>query len=59
MKQFVRISLVGGGVYIQPLDELINLLDEIEESEIDTEWHIKRIDMTQEEYNKLPEFTGH
>ncbi len=59
MKQFARIYLVGGGIYIQPLDELHHILDEIKEAEIDSEWHIKKIEMTQEDYENLPEFTGH
>lgn len=59
MEQFVRIFLVGGGVYVQPLDELHHVLDEIKESEPGSEWHIKMIEMTQEDYDNLPEFTGH
>ena len=59
MKQFARIYLGGGGVYIQSLDELYHILDEIKEADVDTEWHIKKIEMTQEDYENLPEFTGH
>ncbi len=59
MEQFVRISLVGGGIYIQPLDELINLLDEIKDAEAGEEWHIQKIEMTKEDYEDLPEFMGH
>ena len=59
MKQFIKIGLVGGGVYIEPLSELHNILDEIKEADVGTECHIRRIEMTQEDYNKLPEFTGH
>ncbi len=59
MKQFVRVFLIGGGVYIQPIDDLAGLLDVIKEAEVGEVWHIERIEMTQEDYDKLPEFTGH
>ena len=59
MKQFVKIALIGGGVYIQPLVAFVGLLDEIREAEVGTEWHIRRVEMTQEDYDKLPEFKDH
>ena len=59
MEQFIKIALVGGGVYIEPLSELHNILDEIKESNFGDEWHLRRVEMTQNEYDNLPEFTGH
>lgn len=62
--KYFRFTLVGEGSYIQPLADLMSCLD----GELD---HIKNgyvgdkvsielevIEMTDEEYDKLPEFTG-
>lgn len=60
--KYLRIHLIGGGVYIQPLNHLSILIDEIQNAAENAEsahWDLKLIDMTEEEYQALPEFTGH
>ena len=55
-------ELQGHGSYVQPLSELANAIegefDGVEPGEGIT-LHLNRIQMTVEEYQKLPEFTGH
>lgn len=58
-KRFVRITLTHHGCYVQPEDQLQVLLDEISEADIGAQWTLELIEMTQEEYDRLPEFAGH
>lgn len=58
-KRFASIKLIGGGQYTQPFNELFVLIDEIKEGQTGEKWEIEIIEMYQEEYDKLPEFTGH
>jgi len=59
--KYIKIRLHGGG-YIQPIEELTTALD----GELDglstgerITLDFEPIDMTEEEYNELPEFAGH
>lgn len=49
------------GRYIQTKEELKNVLEEIlmDENEIGDNWLIEIVEMSEEEYNDLPEFTGY
>ena len=57
--RYVRISMDGGGTYIQPEDEASVLLDEIREALPGQKWTLELIEMTADEYARLPEFAGH
>jgi len=60
--KYLKIHLIGGGMYIQPLDNLGVLIDEIQNAadcDEPGQWLLELIEMSEEEYNKLPEFTGH
>jgi len=57
-----KITLVGGGTYVQPESELRNALDaETDGMEVGDSitLQIAKIEIDDKEYNKLPEFTGH
>lgn len=61
---FARIELVGYGSYTQPLDQLANFAEEIkmaaDEGDLDEyKWTVNLVEMTQEEYDTLPEFAGY
>ena len=60
---YVKISLEQGGTYIQPLNDLNVLVDEIREAalaeELESHWSIRFTSMSKEEYAALPEFQGH
>ncbi len=61
---YVKISLNTGGTYIQPIEELNILLEEIKEActawgNLSEVWTISLVEMTPEEYEQLPEFSGH
>ena len=58
-KRYVRITLDGGGCYAQPEEALNVLIDEIKDSEVGAKWTVELVEMTQEEYDRLPEFEGH
>jgi hypothetical protein len=56
------VNLLGGGHYAQQRKDMHNAIDgEIDGMEQGDEiiLTITRMDMTQEEYDSLPEFTGH
>ena len=61
---YVKITLVGEGSYIQPLSDLMQAidgeLDELKCGYVGTKmtYEFEVIEMTDEEYNKLPEFQG-
>ena len=59
MSEYIKIKLHGGGIYIEPVDKLNGLIAELEEGEIGEIWTVEKIEMTEEEYSNLPEFTGH
>lgn len=60
--KYIKIKLHGGGSYIQPADKILEAvaaeLDALEFYEEIT-LSFKPIDMTEERYNELPEFSGH
>ena len=58
-ERFVRITLHGGGIYTQPADYLGPLLEEIAEAPPGTSWNVELVEMTQEEFDRMPEFEGH
>lgn len=58
-RRFVKIQLHGHGCYVQPEEKLNVLLDEIKESEPGATWTLELVEMTPEEYDRLPEFEGH
>jgi hypothetical protein len=58
----VKIKLHGGGVYIQPVSEILNAIDgELDGVELGDKITIdfEPVELTDEEYNNLPEFMGH
>ena len=60
MKKYVEISVLGGGLYLQPMDRLMDAIDaEMDAAEKGTTIKLVVVEMSDEEYRKLPEFTGH
>lgn len=60
MEKYVKINLVGGNGYVQPLSEIHQAVDaEFHDADTGTRLILTLIDMTEEEYEKLPEFMGH
>jgi hypothetical protein len=57
--RYVRIRMESGGIYVQPANELGSLLDEIKEADVGEKWTLELVEMTREEYARLPEFAGH
>ena len=60
--KYVKIHVHGGSNYIQPAHEVPNAIDgELDGLEFEERVTItfEHIEMTEEEYNSLPEFTGH
>jgi hypothetical protein len=58
--KFFEITLEGGGTYIQPITEIHNAIDgEFCDADIGTKLTIKLIEMDENEYKNLPEFSGH
>lgn len=56
---FVKITLLGGGTYTQPIGDLGPLFEELNEYAIGTKWLLELVEMTRAEYDALPEFEGH
>ena len=59
MSKYAKITLEKGGIYVQPIDELDVLLQEIHWGDIGDRWTVELIEMTDEEYQGLEEFEGH
>ena len=60
--KYIRIKLRGGASYVQPVDQLANAMDgEMDGLEIGETAVIEftPVEMTQTEYDALPEFSGH
>ena len=62
MEKYVKITLLGGSSYIQPLKELRNAID----GEIDgleecgkITLTFEMVSMTKKDYEELPDFSGH
>ena len=58
-KRYLKISLDGGGSYVTEVSDLSYLAEEIKESSDCAKWVIEIVKMTQEEFEAIPEFTGH
>lgn len=61
-QRYCKITLNGGGSYIQPMDQLHNALDgELDGLDIGEERTLsfELVEMTKTEYESLPEFAGH
>ena len=60
---YVKIKLNVGASYVQPLDKLDVLVDEIRNSAAEKSllhaWNVQLVEMSEKEYNELPEFEGH
>jgi len=62
MYKYIKITLHGYGSYIQPISELSAALEgELDGLDIGYKATLtfEPVDITDEEYNKLPEFMGH
>ncbi len=60
MPLYMRIKLVGGGSYVQPLNELHNAIEgEVEGATVGTRWELELVQMSEDEYEALGEFDGH
>lgn len=59
LQTYAKITMHGGGTYIQPLAQLNVLLEEIRDAAPFTSWTITLIQMDPETYAKLPDFAGH
>lgn len=51
-----QLRLNDNTLYTTPIDDLPDLLKELNEEHIGAEWAVSLIDMSEEEYNSLPEF---
>jgi hypothetical protein len=62
-KWYVKIDLSIGSMYVQPLDDLQVLIDEIKGAvdcdNFDSIWTVSLVEMSEAEYAELPEFLGH
>lgn len=61
-EKFFKVKLIGGSSYIQPESELKNVLDgELDGLELGDKvlLEFSLVDITREQYEKLPEFSGH
>lgn len=62
-KIYAKIKLIGHGGYIQEIDKLNVLIDEIkaaaEGRDLEATWNIRLVEMDEEEYKNLPEFAGY
>ena len=60
---YVKITLNIGSMYVQSLDELEVLIDEIKRAvdchNLDSIWTVSLVEMSEAEYAALPEFLGH
>ena len=59
-KLYVKISLEGGGTYVQPIEAIADALDsEFDGANVGDKWTLEIVKMTKEEHDRLPEFEGH
>lgn len=56
---FAQVSVKHGGCYTQPLNDLGPLIAEIQEAEAGAVLTVTIVKMAREEFDRLPEFTGH
>lgn len=57
--RYVKVTMEGGGIYIQSEADLRPLLDEIKEADKGQKWTLELLMLTDDEYKCLPEFAGH
>ena len=57
--RFVSIKLHRGNTFTQPIGDLTPLKEELAEAAIGEKWTLTLVEMTQAEYDALPEFVGH
>lgn len=58
-KKYVKISLDDLGHYIQPLETVHMAIEgELDGAEVGEVWTLEIIEMTEEDYELLPEFEG-
>lgn len=60
--KYIKIKLHGGSTYVQPANALADALDgDLDGVDVGDEitMTFAPIDITDEEYERLPEFTGH
>ena len=60
--KYIKITLEGGGSYVQPIEELENAIDgELNGIDVGDKATLtfEPVAMTDEEYENLPEFMGH
>jgi len=61
MKKYIKASRPGMGSFMQPLEEIGVIYEEVSEiqwGEVGEKLILELIEMEEEEYKKLPEFTG-
>jgi hypothetical protein len=59
-KRFVQVELLGGSKYVEPIMEFPSMLEaDVHDADLGDIFTIEIIEMTQEEYESLPEFEGH
>jgi len=57
---FVKVTVEGGGTYLQPFDQISNIIDgEFCDAEPGTKVTLEIVERTKREYDRLPEFDGH
>ena len=60
MAKFLKIyNETAQGGYVQRFSEMGILLDELREGEVGEKWTVSIVEMTEEEYQALPEFAGY
>jgi len=58
--KYMRIKLIGGSGYTQPLDKIMEGIDgDLDGAEIGQKWEMELIEMLESDYERLPEFAGH
>lgn len=59
-KKYFKITLHGGGSYIQPIGDLTSaIIGETDGADPGTKWTLELLEMYEEQYKTLPEFQGH
>lgn len=59
IKKYLRLEIEGRGYYAHPYEDSVDaILSEFESLDVDEEMKLKIVEMEEDEYNRLPEFTG-
>jgi hypothetical protein len=60
MPKYLKIyNETAQGGYTTSLSEAISIVDEFREGEVGEKWNVTVIEMSEEEYEALPEFEGY